>query len=382
MNDRKIHVLFITHTSFMGGANRSLLQLIIELKRDYNVFPFVLVPKDGHNSNFTACLKQAQISYLQCHFYWFKGTNIIKALIKYISNLYFYPIILFKLRNHHFDIVHSNGSVIDLGVFISKIKHTKHIWHLREFGKLDFGLKSIFGKFYEKKIYNIGGDVFIAISKRIKQEYIPIITNKKIKIIYNGILPPNKNLYSEHNNPVIQFCCVGMLCPAKNQIEIIHAIHILKSRWNLTNFHLTFIGKEDSDYKLKMKNLIKDYNLDDYITFYKETNDVPSLLKFMDIGLMTSLNEAFGRVTIEYMMQNIAVIASNTGANTELIPNNKYGLLYSLGNIEELANKMKYLIENPQKIKTIAYNSLQYALSKFTSIQNTKQIYKLYLLTI
>ena len=34
---------------------------------------------------------------------------------------------------------------------------------------------------------------------------------------------------------------------------------------------------------------------------------------------MLSKNEAFGRVTVEYMLQNLLVIATNTGANSELV---------------------------------------------------------------
>jgi glycosyltransferase involved in cell wall biosynthesis len=41
----------------------------------------------------------------------------------------------------------------------------------------------------------------------------------------------------------------------------------------------------------------------------------------MNIGLMCSRDEAFGRVTIEFMLHKMPVIASNSGANPELVIN-------------------------------------------------------------
>ena len=40
-------VLFITHYSGFYGANRSLIQLMIELRRMYDVSPIVLIPSKG-----------------------------------------------------------------------------------------------------------------------------------------------------------------------------------------------------------------------------------------------------------------------------------------------------------------------------------------------
>ena len=61
---------------------------------------------------------------------------------------------------------------------------------------------------------------------------------------------------------------------------------------------------------------------------------------------MLSKNEAFGRVTVEYMLQNLAVIASDAGANSEIIENGVSGLLYRLGDVDDLARKMIMYLED------------------------------------
>ena len=134
-----ITVLFITHTREMGGANHSMLQLIDELASIHNVKSIVLLPKENKTGWDVEdeCMKRS-IQYISSRFYWFKSSSpTFKSFIKLLINIFLYIQILYKIRKLNFQIVHSNGSVIDLGAFISLFRHVKHVWHLREFGDLE-----------------------------------------------------------------------------------------------------------------------------------------------------------------------------------------------------------------------------------------------------
>lgn len=361
----------------MAGANRSLLQLILELKRNYNIEPYVLIPKDNSNSLFTKTLTENEISYITARYSWFKSSKKgIKNYLYYFFNIFFYPIIAYKLKKNDFNIVHSNSSTIDIGVFLSKIKKAKHIWHLREFGFSDYNLTPFFGERFEKYIYNLPNNTFIAISKKIQENYQKIITNRKIHLIYNGI--PINNKLAVHRNEKVQFCCIGLINENKNQLEILKAASILVNQYMCKNFHITFAGIEDEKYKKHLIEFIKTNQLSDYVTFLGEISNVSDFLTQMDVGLMVSINEAFGRVTIEYMLHNLAVIASNSGANPELIENKKNGLLYELHNIKDLSKAMHSLIINPIIINKLGNSGLNTAQNKFSSCNNTKCIYNLY----
>ena len=93
---------------------------------------------------------------------------------------------------------------------------------------------------------------------------------------------------------------------------------------------------------------------------------------------MLSNNEAFGRVTVEYMLQNLAVIAANTGANPEIISKNEIGLLYKHGEPEDLAQCMKQLIEDNNLLKSMSTAGQLYAREMFPSSKNTRLIYDIY----
>ncbi len=361
----------------MGGANHSMLQLIKELRKEYDVQPLVLAPIAHEEINICTKCDELNIPYISTGFYWFKGTPSIKLAVKFLLNiLFFYPIAIYKLRKYQFDIVHSNGSVIDIGVFISKIRRIKHVWHLREFGDLDFSLYPIWGSWYERWVYN-KGDRLIAISKHIFDAYSKKIGSHKIQLVYNGIVPKDERFDARHRNNILQFCIVGVVQSAKNQMEALCAISDMVDN-GCTNFHLNIIGKGDPLYFEVLKEYVSAHSLNEYVTFWGERDDVPQILSTMDVGLMLSGCEAFGRVTVEYMLQNLAVIVSDTGANPEIVNDGVTGLVYPLGDIKELASRMKLLIENKGVMIDLAAVGKKFVTSHFVSSLNTKAIYNIY----
>lgn len=377
----RLRVLFVTHTEVMAGANTSMLRLMLELRENFGVEPVVLMPKVPATYAKRNLFKSCQINQIECYsyrFYWFKGRRQNwKSYLKCLSNLLWYPYILWKMRGKQFDIIHSNGSVFSLGALISRVKQTSHVWHLREFGDLDFGLYSLLGRGYEKWLYG-HGDMFIAISDVIKNHFSVRISHDKIKTIYNGVAIPDGSLVAEHNNAVVQFCMVGLVSKGKNQKEALMAVDMLVNKYNIRNFHLTIIGFELHPYVEELYSFVETHGLGEYVTFMGERSDVGQLLKGMDVGLMLSSNEAFGRVTVEYMMHGLTVIASDTGANKEIVVDGESGRIYPLGHIENLALAMQDLASNREQRLNIARQGRQRALELFTSERNTKEIYQVY----
>ncbi len=112
------------------------------------------------------------------------------------------------------------------------------MWHLREFGDLDYGFKTPFGKWFQKFIYK-GENTFIAISNSIKNHYRTWIGNQDIKVIYNGIKPSLKRQPYKHDR--IEICIVGHIRPNKGQMELIEAIDDLVNHRNIRNLHVSLI---------------------------------------------------------------------------------------------------------------------------------------------
>lgn len=376
---KSIRILFITHVPQLGGANRSLLQLIKELRDSYNVEPYVLLPKTHYEGTVLKDkLEEEKVPYFICHIQFFKESNpdwryALRGHLKYLyknRNLYK------KLQEYHFDIIHTNTSIVDIGGYLSKLLKVKHVWHLREFGDIDYGMFPVGGKLYEKFTYQ-NADAFIAISKSIKAHFSKKISKSKIHLIYNGIEFSRNYVIADHNNENIQFVIAGVISEGKNQKEIILASYELL-RQGILNFHVTIVGKKTHPYIDDIERLIESYALEDFITILPEVDGIQDLLSKMDVGVVPSKAEAFGRTTIEFQLQNLLVIANDSGANPELINDGETGFIYKSGDINELAQKMKIAIKDKGKLCSIAEMGRCNALNHFLSTHNTKAIYELY----
>lgn len=378
-----MRVLFITQTQDMSGANRSLLQLILELRSSHGVEPLVVMPRycvpSAHTMS-SECSANG-IPFLLHRMAHFKRQGPlswgmrVSFVLKHTYSILF---LLWRLRHQKFDLVHSNTSVTDLGAFVSRWKGVPHLWHLREFGKEDFGLVPCLGTGYEKWIYG-KCERIVAISEAIRKAFLRVIDGSRITVVYNGILPQPESLDACHDSHITRIAMVGRIEPGKNQMEALQAIALLKERDAGVPLHLNFIGRiKDEDYHARMQQFIREHHLESCVSFMGVRNDVPRLLSQTDIGLMLSTSEAFGRVTVEFMMQNVAVIATDAGANAEIIRHGDSGLLYTLGHPEQLAECLNLLISNHELLLQTARNGKRHAMENFTSRTNSEKIFAIY----
>ena len=80
----------------------------------------------------------------------------------------------------------------------------------------------------------------------------------------------------------------------------------------------------------------------------------------IDILLMPSRSEGFGLTAIEGMARGCVVVASNTGGLPEVVKDKEVGLLHAQENTEDMTEKICYLLENPQYMKTLSMNAVHY----------------------
>lgn len=372
-------VLFITHVPNMSGANRSVFQLIKELKEDYHVEPFVLVPTTNHyEGTIHEALKRIGVPLLETEIRYFKLNNpTLRNIVGYMLYLWRNRHLYRKLKNYDFDIIHSNTSVIDIGAYLSRQLKAKHVWHLREFGDKDYDLHPIGGRLYENFTYR-HADAYIAISKIIAEYFSSKVHGQRLYTIYNGIYQDDTIELSPHKNAITQFFAAGIISEVKNQKEIIMAVDELVHGRGVKAIHLTLVGIHIEPYIQEIFAMIRDRGLDEYVTILPEVDGIQSLAAQMDVGIMSSRAEAFGRVTIEYQLQNLLVIVNDAGANSELIENNVTGLLYKAGDYRQLADKMQQVIENPEMMVSLAAAGRKHAQEHFLSTHNTEAVFHLY----
>ena len=268
------------------------------------------------------------------------------------------------------DIIHSNTGVINIGGLIYKYSGIPHVWHLREFGDLDFNLFPLMSEKKYIKFMNENADRFIVISKAIMRHYNYLDT-EKIRLVYNGVDESNIIVNKKYHEKETVFLLAGRISSEKGQKEAVLAADILLER-GIRNFKIIFAGKQVEE--LQIPNRLKSN-----VKYIGMVNNMPSLRREIDVELVCSKAEAFGRVTAEAMLGAIPVIGSNSGGTLELIQDAVTGYLYEQGNPEDLANKMQLFIENPEYKKIYGKNAQKYAMDHFTIERCAKEIQQLYM---
>lgn len=375
---KNIKVLFITHYQELYGANISMINLILDLRKRYNILPLVISPSSGE---FNKILKKEKINYRTIHFKrWMvsqeDNTGFYKIKYLIVNSIALFKMSLWvKYQLKKVDIVYSASSVFDIGLVYSKLHNIPHIWHIREVMQ-HYDIETVWGKKITTKIFDQSA-LLIFISKFMKTNFIQSFGEKKnSEIIYNGIKKPEKELEkTRETRDKLVFCMVGYIHENKNQLQVIKACKLLLDE-NKTNFILYIVGDGVKKEIAKIKYYIKNNNLKNNVEFLGYKKNIFSVLQRMDIGIIASRYEAFGRVTVEYMMAGLPVIASASGANEELVRNGVTGLVYDIDNVGALKECMAYAMENPEIMAKMGCNGYESAMEKFEMTENTDKIYK------
>lgn len=376
-------ILFISHESDLNGASKSLLNMISVLKKDNKiyvltsykegafydelkkhkvkilVYPFYRWSVKKHYSRFA--VKNGLI-WARRRLHWtFKESRVNETTAAIVAEI---------VKKEGIDIIHSNTGVINIGGLIkSKAgSNVKHIWHLREFGDTDFDMYPLVSQRKYRSFMNENADTFICISKAIEKHYPWLSADKKV-IVYNGIDKGNcVECHTEHSG--VNFLISGRISETKGQREAVEACQKLMED-GFTDFTLNIAGSGKIYFEVPEKCEKK-------IVFLGQVRDMPGLRKNMDVELVCSKAEAFGRVTAEAMMSGLPVIGSNTGGTPELIMNDRTGFLYQYGDTADLTEKMKIFLNDKSKAKEMGIEAQKYALDHFTIERCVEEISKYY----
>ncbi len=88
--------------------------------------------------------------------------------------------------------------------------------------------------------------------------------------------------------------------------------------------------------------------------------------------------EGFPLVLVEALAHGLPIIASNLGSMADIIKHGETGLLFEPGNAEDLAIKIKWLLDNPKEATRLGFNARQAYLNNYTAEENLKQLLGVY----
>ena len=122
-------------------------------------------------------------------------------------------------------------------------------------------------------------------------------------------------------------------------------------------------------YLTELKRLVTELGLEDAVIFAGQQSDMPSVMAAIDVLLLPSWEEPFGRVVAEGMAAGTAVVATNVGGPAETITDGHDGLLAPPKDPGAWATAINRLLDDPAWARSLGENGRvaaeRYRLSRF-----------------
>lgn len=183
------------------------------------------------------------------------------------------------------------------------------------------------------------------------------VRETKIRQIYNGVdserfhpsvagreAMPNPE-FSGQNCVVIG--TVGRLEQVKDQRTLVRAFAEISQRCPQLAPRLRLILVGDGSTRIKLEQLASELGVSDRLWITGATNDVPVLMRGMDIFVLPSLVEGISNTILEAMASGLPIVATRVGGNPELVSDGITGCLVPANDPVVMATALQTYIESP-----------------------------------
>lgn len=251
------------------------------------------------------------------------------------------------IRKHHIEVVHCNSFdtpelLLPHPILFPK---TRIIYTIHGMGQYQ-AINRL------RRLYrNIICDKIVAISKSVKQDIEACgAAPRKTVTVYNAInlnkFPSGKRKTFDDRHVVIGN--VARIKPEeKGQDILIAAVARIKEKNPAIRCYFAGAAGEGQQAALaKLKEQAKRLHVEENIIFLGNVEDVAGFLHTLDLFVLPSRSEGFGIALVEAMASGVPCIASNLNGPAEIMEDETYGLLFPCEDIEALALKLAFAIDN------------------------------------
>jgi len=364
-------ILYVNGTAHIGGAEVSLFNLIKNLNKD-SFAPVVAVPSEGQFVDKVRALNvDVNITGLM-EFSRYKGPSFLKATFRLAS----------LIKKEKVDLVHANSIYIaEQSLVAAKMAGVPCICHVRDLAPV-LGAGRVRGLAFRKT------EKIIAISEAVKRDLTEKlkVPGEKIVRIYNGVdtqeFHPGisgdafRQEFNLGSKRLVGM--VGRLSPEKGHEAFLKAgAPILRDR---DEARLVIVGSSDlapPDYRARLDTLIGQLGIREKVVFTGFREDLPRVMAALDVVVVPSMREPFGRVIVEALAMEKGVIASNSGAVPEILSHDCGVLVRSEDNVA-LKEAITGLLTNTARCKRLGRIGRGIVQEKFDIKKNVSEIEGLY----
>lgn len=383
------NVLIFNQSSELYGSDKALLELLENYPEDY--LPIVVLANEGP-------LKDILLS---------KGIRVIKAPVMKLTRSGMTPWGIVKLMGEFIkgfriirretktldiNFVHSNSIAVFMGAFYAFFMRKKHLWHVHEIVEHP----KIVAKSYPK-IVSWFSDAVAFNSKAAFNAFQKEVSSigKKSLVVYNGQtrLVPQMDGRNREQFRKLKFGCdendcviglIGRISRWKGQMLLLESFkNLLATR---SDIFLVFVGSTPSGQEYFLDCLVQkvgEYGISDRVRILSFDPNIWLYYDAVDIVAVPSTDpEPFGLVATEAMLSKRPVVGSGFGGLAEVIENDVTGFWFEPGNVGDLSDKLRKLIENPELRTKMGVAGLQRVEKHFSTEQYIAGIAKAYAMVV
>lgn len=198
----------------------------------------------------------------------------------------------------------------------------------------------------------------------------------RVITVHNGIADKkfSNSTVREYSLP-LKLVSVARFSHQKNNMELIRAVEQINKLYS-GSLQLNMVG--DGPLLSEAQAYVESYKLEDDVHFLGSRTDVDDILNQNDIFCLISNYEGLPISIIEAMRAEMPIIASDVGGVNELVQDGVNGLLIPRGNIFELVDKLKYILEHKDLIKSMGEASRKIYEEEYTADRMNQKILSVY----
>lgn len=345
-------ILVIEPSGNLYGSEMVLLDIITNCNP--NKFHFsIVIPS---NAPFSTILKSHG-------FKTYELLNTKKSVYKIISYIRLFCIVSFKNP----DLLFVNQAGIQR--IISMMANLLRIPVISEVSTLEDGL--LVNKFNKKAYKPVKS--FICNSEFIADNLK--VNNSKKSILYYGYEWKNLNATIHETTNPFRIALLGRISESKGHFLLVESVYqLLKLRPDI-NLEIYFIGDAPHpSIENQIKEIIKSYNISNRFIFRGFQTDINKELSNMNMMVIPSIQEPFGRIFCETAEAKLPCIVADSGGLGELSKRFDIGIRFKGNHVDDLSKKIEYCYDHFEIIKNEFQEKAHPFLLKFDKREYIKSI--------
>ena len=379
-----MNVLYVSHTSTVSGGERSLLSLLSSLPPEIN--RLLATPQgDLMESARALAVPTTEI----------RGTAGSLRLHrrhtpKAVGEMSLAALQVARAaRRHRADVVHANSIRAGLVLALARPAGARFV-HVRDVlppGSLTTATMRVIA----------AGATIIANSRYTAAAVLKAAPGARVEVVHNPVdlarFDPERidrlaarAALGVAGERALLLGLVAQLTPWKGQDTAVRALSILRERG--IDAHLLLIGGakfvaaatrfDNEAYVADLRQEVERAGLTDRVSWLGHREDVPELMRALDVLVLPSSEEPFGRALIEAMALGVPVLATRVGGPPEIVTDGREGYLLDPGDPGAWADAIQRIAESPDRGAAMGAAGRERALSDFGADRHARTLLELY----